>query len=66
MSELKLIQFRCNRNGHLFYFQGYLEFVRDMKASCPFCFHSRVEATGREYPVLNERDPSAFPTGDKP
>ena len=63
-SELKLIQFRCNRKGHLFYYQGYVKYLSG--ASCPFCIHSRAEATGREYSALNERDPNAFPKGDKP
>ena len=53
----KLIQFRCKREGHLFYFQGYAKFVhRRGGPRCPFCLFTHVEATGREYPAINERD----------
>ena len=62
MTGPKLIQFRCQKNGHLFYFQGYPEFMHRAQASrCPFCWLSKVEATGREYPAINERDVTAFP-----
>ena len=63
MTDLKLIQFQCQREGHLFYFQGYLEFVLDLgEPRCPFC-KCRARLTGREYPAINERDPEAFLDG---
>ena len=59
----KLIQFRCKNGGELFYFQGYLKLVFLWKKNirCPFCGSKRVQATGREYPLINERDSTAFP-----
>ena len=62
MSGLKLIQFRCQIGGELFYFQGYKEFMFwwPLWPRCPFCRSKRVVATGREYPPLNERDPEKF------
>ena len=57
MTGLKLIQFRCEKKGHLFYFQGYAKFVlRQATPRCPFCLFSRVAATGREYPAIDERN----------
>ena len=60
MRGLKLIQFRCQKGGDLFYFQGYIEFMQARWPRCPFCQSKKVLATGREYPPLNERDSTTF------
>ncbi len=49
----RLIQFQCQKEGTLFYYQSSIQnafFV----THCPVCGSSRTEPTGREYVGVNE------------
>jgi Zn finger protein HypA/HybF involved in hydrogenase expression len=49
----RLIQFQCEREGTLFYYQSNRVNVC-VVARCPVCGSTRVNETGREYPALDE------------
>jgi hypothetical protein len=48
----KLIQFQCNKEGTLFYYQSSIK--ADFIRRCPLCGSTRVEQTGRTFPPVNE------------
>jgi hypothetical protein len=50
----RLIQFQCEREGTLFYYQTSLMRV-PWQMRCPVCGSKRVEQTGREYEAIDER-----------
>lgn len=50
-----LIQFQCQREGTLFYYQHQnARYARALVRKCPICGSSRVETTGREYRDVDE------------
>lgn len=56
MHNERLIQFQCQREGTLFYYQtGVMNpgFVRQ----CPLCGSTRVDRTGRVFRAVNENGP---------
>lgn len=56
--QSKLVQFQCEREGTLFYYQnaehGRTLDVTKMVEYCPLCGSKRVSATGRTYAMVEE------------
>ena len=53
-----LIQFQCNKEGTLFYYQAQSEqYALPIITSCPACRSIRVAPTGRTWPDINESAP---------
>ena len=50
----KLIQFQCQREGELFYYQNTPQIARSLVERCPVCGSTRVEPTGRKFAPLDE------------
>lgn len=54
----RLIQYQCQREGTLFYYQSSM--VRpSFDWRCPLCGSKRIEPTGRTFPPINENAPKA-------
>lgn len=55
---MKLIQFKCGREGTLFYYQSAADplYVIGLVGFCPVCGSKRVTRTGREYPPVDESE----------
>jgi hypothetical protein len=58
--EERLIQFQC-KEGTMFYYQSSMLNIPPWVRRCPCCGTVRIEATGRNYPALNEN--TALPQG---
>ena len=53
MNKERLIQYQCQKEGTLFYYQtGVLQPNFDWR--CPLCGSKRVQKTGRTFPAVDE------------
>ena len=59
-SETKLIQFQCQRQGEIFYYQHTRQAARSIVSHCPVCGSKRVNETGRDFPAVDEAQPFAI------
>lgn len=56
MNDQRLIQFQCQKEGTLFYYQSSkIGLPFDWK--CPLCGSKRIEQTGREFDPVDENSP---------
>lgn len=52
-----LIQFQCQKEGSIFYYQYNGRLPSHIITRCPVCGSKRVEPTGRVYPDVDESAP---------
>jgi hypothetical protein len=64
MNGTQLIQFQCQREGTLFYYQNSAS-AAYLITRCPLCGCRRVKATGRTYPAVDEMSRRRVAHGDK-
>ena len=50
----KLVQFQCQREGTLFYYQHTRQGARGIVSRCPVCGSKRIVATWREFDAVDE------------
>lgn len=57
MNDQRLIQFQCQREGSIFYYQTSIDLPcnRQFVCRCPICGSKRIEETGRTFTPVNER-----------
>ena len=51
---VRLMQFQCQKEGTLFYYQHEERQCAYLVSHCPVCGSKRVKATGREYAPVDE------------
>ena len=56
--KIELIQFQCQKDGTLFYYQHDRQTARSIVEFCPVCRAKQVKETGRSYSPIEE---SGFP-----
>jgi hypothetical protein len=56
METCKLIQFQCQKEGTLFYYQ-HIGSGRHLVRFCPLCGSKRVAVTGRKFTAVRENRP---------
>ena len=52
--ENKMVQFQCQAQGELFYYQHTSQYARVLVTRCPVCGSKRVKPTGRLFTAVDE------------
>ena len=52
--ETKMVQFQCQANGEIFYYQHTEGYARLLVGRCPVCASKRVKPTGRLFAAVDE------------
>ena len=52
--ETKMVQFQCQANGEIFYYQHAPQYAEVIATRCPVCGSKRVKPTGRLFAAVDE------------